>query len=573
MKKKKKRSFRNDVITLTLSACIVSAVILGVTLITLSVNYFSRQAYSDLEFYVENTNGKFDAHVKNLENIIFSFRNDSVIRQFLQEDIYDSEEVKRQFRNNADLFSEANMIDYVHPYINSIYLFNNKGDYVSNQFYPKTVEAAKLENEMFWGIRDYFYRQEKEYWYLNTGKQAYICTKVYDENLNENGCCIVSFENDAVNALFHESDSYLGIKWLVNGPDGEIIFSDSTRNDDTEKLISNHLYGNEEITLKNVKYVVNTKRTGFGMKSSICIPKRNIYRAIFSLIRPFAFIFLVLISVLSVVIFMLSIKMTKPLKEMGEDIKKFDGKNLDGRMRGFQIAEFDDVSRLYNEMADRIQGLITEVYEKELFATKSHVKYLQSQINPHFMFNILSMLSMRAGLKGDKELQKLIGAFSKLIQGKIFRKNEIMIPLSEEIELVEFYLLLQSERFAGKITYKICCDEDSLDIPIPRLLIEPLVENAVAHGLEPKQDEGFISVDVKKKQEQLWIQIKDDGVGFDLETLEQDYTPDEKHTHIGIMNTKQMIQVVYGEQASMHVESAVGEGTCVTILLPLQKGE
>lgn len=573
MKKKKKRSFRNDVITLTLSACIVSAVILGVTLITLSVNYFSRQAYSDLEFYVENTNGKFDAHVKNLENIIFSFRNDSVIRQFLQEDIYDSEEVKRQFRNNADLFSEANMIDYVHPYINSIYLFNNKGDYVSNQFYPKTVEAAKLENEMFWGIRDYFYRQEKEYWYLNTGKQVYICTKVYDENLNENGCCIVSFENDAVNALFHESDSYLGIKWLVNGPDGEIIFSDSTRNDDTEKLISNHLYGNEEITLKNVKYVVNTKRTGFGMKSSICIPKRNIYRAIFSLIRPFAFIFLVLISVLSVVIFMLSIKMTKPLKEMGEDIKKFDGKNLDGRMRGFQIAEFDDVSRLYNEMADRIQGLITEVYEKELFATKSHVKYLQSQINPHFMFNILSMLSMRAGLKGDKELQKLIGAFSKLIQGKIFRKNEIMIPLSEEIELVEFYLLLQSERFAGKITYKICCDEDSLDIPIPRLLIEPLVENAVAHGLEPKQDEGFISVDVKKKQEQLWIQIKDDGVGFDLETLEQDYTPDEKHTHIGIMNTKQMIQVVYGEQASMHVESAVGEGTCVTILLPLQKGE
>ncbi len=570
---KKKRSFRNDVINLTLSACIVSAVILGISLITLSANSFSKQAYSDLVFYLENTNHKFDGYIKNFENIIFSFRNDSVIRQFLQEDTYDSEAAKKQFRNNVDLFSEANMIDSVYPYIESIYLFNESGDYISNQFYPKTVEAAKLQNETFLGIKDFFYKQEKEYWYMNTGKHAYICTKVYDENLKENGCCVIQIGKNAIDTLFQESETYRGIKWLVNGQDGEIIFSDATRNSGTEKLIQNNQYGNKEINLEGKKYVVNTKKTGFGMKSSICIPKRNIYSAIFLLMRPFAFIFLLLITVLSAVIYVLSVKMTKPLTQIGEDIKKFGDENLDGRMRGFEIVEFDDVSRLYNEMADRIQELITQVYEKELLATKSHVKYLQSQINPHFMFNILSMLSMRAGLKGDKELQKLLGAFSKLIQGKIFRKNEIMIPLAEEIELVEFYLLLQSERFAGKITYEIKCEPESLNIPIPRLIIEPLVENAVAHGLEPKQEKGFIIVEVKKQHEKLWIQIKDNGVGFCVEDADQNVVPDEKHTHIGIMNTKQMIRAVYGEEAEMHIESAAGEGTCVTILLPLEEEE
>ena len=96
-------------------------------------------------------------------------------------------------------------------------------------------------------------------------------------------------------------------------------------------------------------------------------------------------------------------------------------------MREFDTREFDEISTRFNEMTGQIKNLITEVYEKQLLATQAQVKYLQSQINPHFMFNILSMLSMKAGLQGNKELQKLLSAFSRLIQGKIFRNGEIEI--------------------------------------------------------------------------------------------------------------------------------------------------
>ena len=146
------------------------------------------------------------------------------------------------------------------------------------------------------------------------------------------------------------------------------------------------------------------------------------------------------------------------------------------------------VGNVFNEMADRIEYLITEVYEKQLLATKSQVKYLQSQLNPHFQFNILAMLSLKAKMSGNEELYESLNAFSKLMQGKIFRDKEIKIKVKEELEIVQFYLLLQKERYQDKLMYEInLSDEQIKENFIPRLLIEPLVENAVSHGLEPQK--------------------------------------------------------------------------------------
>ena len=132
---------------------------------------------------------------------------------------------------------------------------------------------------------------------------------------------------------------------------------------------------------------------------------------------------------------------------------------------------------------------------KNLPATRLQVKYLQAQITPHFQFNILSMLSIKAKMAGNEELYQSLRAFSELVRGKIFRKKEIMIPVAEELELVEFYLYLQNSRFRDKITYEIIYPGEELkEDLIPRLLIEPLVENAVSHGLEPKEGNGKVCV-------------------------------------------------------------------------------
>ena len=113
-------------------------------------------------------------------------------------------------------------------------------------------------------------------------------------------------------------------------------------------------------------------------------------------------------------------------------------------MEDYPIQEFHDMSVVFNEMADRIEYLITQVYEKQLLVTQAQVKFLQAQINPHFQYNILAMLSIRAKMAGNEELYQYLQAFSKLMQGKIFRGKEIKIPVSAEMEIVDFYLLLQN---------------------------------------------------------------------------------------------------------------------------------
>lgn len=507
--------------------------------------------------------------------MVVSFRRNNLIKQFLNDEQYSMEEVQEQFVKIADLFSESNMVNSVHPFIDCVYLFNSKGKCSSSQFYPQIVENQDIQKQIYREMYSSFIYKEKEYHYVNAKDRSYVCTRIYDDDMQEVGTCIFSIEKEAIRELVHRAEVYEDQIYLVVGMDGETVFSENHGEKLKEKLELSSIHGIQEVRVDGRRYLIHGENNGFGMKSYLLVNKQFINQSGIAMLRPFTLIFLVVIGITAVIVFLVSIGMTKPLKLMGEDIKKFSDEKQNGKMREFDIQEFDEISQLYNEMTQQIESLVSKVYEEQLLATQAQVKYLQSQINPHFLFNILSMLSMRAGLKGDKELQKLLNAFAKLIQGKIFRKGEIKIPLSQEMELVEFYLLLQSERFAGKITYDIFCDSEMKKEKIPRLLVEPLVENGVAHGLEPKQDKGFIQVEVKEEQGKLWIQVRDNGVGFDVADLEnkEQIMEDEKHTHIGLVNTRQMLAAVYGEQAVMEIQSKKNQGTCVTIQIPLEGGE
>ena len=188
---------------------------------------------------------------------------------------------------------------------------------------------------------------------------------------------------------------------------------------------------------------------------------------------------------------------------------------------------------------------------------------------------VLSMIGMKAAIKGDQEVQELIYKLSKLYQGKIFRKNEPVISLLEEIEIADFYLSIQNSRFGEKITYAIKYEggkELYEKLMVPRLSIEPIVENAVCHGLEPKEGNGHIDINVSTEEEILKIIITDDGIGFDANAIKEEKA-DKNHTHVGIWNTNKMIHNLYGEDYGLKINSIPGKGTMVVVTLPVRKEE
>lgn len=574
--KKSPPKFRSQLITMTMVTCICSVLVLGITLILIFISSFSKNAGNDMKFYLESTTEQFDLRMQYLEDIITDLRHSVEIREFFDDGSLDSQETSRLLSYNCDLFSSRNMVDSSYPFVERLYLFNNYGKHASCYYYPITLAARDSNDRTYQDIDSTFRKSGEEFSYVTEEGQLILCMWIYDETMNPVGTCLVSLGTDSINRIFSTSRQYDDSFWSVFGLYGVPLIGNADKM--PPELLNGISTEKKEGTVSTARHLISSRGSGFGISCCIGVPGSTVYDSIRSTIGLFAVVFFLVLGIVAVTVFFISYSFTRPLKTVADKIKQFGGGSFDTRLDSFGTQEFNDISIVFNEMTEQINYLITQVYEKQLLAARSQMRFLQAQINPHFMFNILAMISMKAGLCGNTEIQKLLSAFSKLLQGKIFRSGEILIPLSEELELVEFYLYLQSNRFSGKINYEIQCGDGLEQVKIPRLCIEPLVENAVSHGLEPKSGNGKILVSIWREEDFLWIRVADDGDGFDVEEWKKQHgqstTESEGlHTHVGLSNTEKLLHIFYEDKAVMNVESQTGKGTRVTIILPPDSGE
>lgn len=241
--------------------------------------------------------------------------------------------------------------------------------------------------------------------------------------------------------------------------------------------------------------------------------------------------------------------------------------------------ELGHLSEDLNIMVISIQQLIHEVYEvrlqKEQLGNKqreAEFKMLASQINPHFLYNSLETIRMKAHMSGQKEIAEVVKKLAKIMRRNLSIKND-EVPLSAELELVRHYLEIQQFRFGDKVNFEfdVKCDVDHYMI-LP-LLLQPLVENAFVHGLEQKVGKGTIGVRLWEEHPYLIIEVSDDGNGIPIERLSmilQSLMEDVSSIDgsIGLMNVNQRVKIFYGEHYYLTVDSIEGQGTWVRLYLP-----
>lgn len=572
----KKRMLGTEITILTILTSICAILFLGIVLIMLFFFFFSRKTREDIEYILENTNQQFQGKIQFIEDGAVAVRHNVALRDFFQENHYNEKETETQLSYSIDLFSERNMVDQREPFVVSVYLFNRKGQYVREHYYPMTVSAAEDKDRQYEEFYRSFEESGKQYSSMVREGEIDFCFQIYDDEMRKMGVCIVTVYPEAASMLFQGIGIYNGSSWLVTGGRDVLLWGGESGLSEELADIESGFLG--DLTLDRRKMLCSSEKCGFGIKATVAVRFSNIYTILKPTIFVFLGAFLIVLTLASAVAFGFGYRFTRPLKEMTEMIHSFGQEDFDVRMGDFSVQEFHDISVVFNEMAERIEHLVTQVYEKELLAARAQVKFLQAQINPHFQFNILAMLSMKAKMAGNEELYQGLSAFAKLMQGKIFRKKEIKIPLEEEIELVKFYLYLQNSRFSEKISYEIRYDSEEVrrDM-IPRLLIEPLVENAVSHGLEPKDGNGNILVDIYEEGQELHIIVEDDGVGLEPEDLTarrkmEEESPEEiEHTHTGLENTRRLLHILYGEKCRLELSGKKGEGTRVEIVLPVER--
>lgn len=535
-------------------------------------SFFFQKTQEDIEYVLQYTSQQYEAHMQFIEDSVIAIRHNTVLDDFFQKEEYDLEEIEPQLSYSMELFSERNMVERQLPFVTGIYLFNNGNECIYEHYYATTLAAGREQKRKYENMQQEFKSTSDQYACLSDKDELNIFFRIYDENMREKGIGIVQISQSAVAKVLETVQLYHNGGWAVLDKNDQLLASEGAQ-ELVKKLQTSENSWNGTKDLAGTKVIGYGNPCGFGVRTVISVGYGNI----FSILKPTLFIVLVgLIVVLGIaflVAYAISYRFTKPVTRMIQSIQAFGKPDLNARMEDSSIQEFHDMGIVFNEMADRIEYLITQVYEKEIVAARSQVKYLQSQINPHFQFNILAMLSLKAKMAGNEEVYDGLNAFSRLMQGKIFREKEIKIKVKEELEIVQFYLYLQKSRYQDKLSYEVKLEDEKIgEDLIPRLLIEPLVENAVSHGLEPKREKGNLQV-LLYEREMLYIWVKDDGVGVCRnQTKAEENKEKTPHTHVGWENTKKMLRILYGDHYKFQVWSEPGKGTEIEIAVPIERG-
>ncbi len=267
-------------------------------------------------------------------------------------------------------------------------------------------------------------------------------------------------------------------------------------------------------------------------------------------------------------------RFTNPILKLASMMNQADNGNLNIRANISTNDEVSTLSHSFNKMLERINALMKQVVSEQEEKRKSYLKVLQAQINPHFLYNTLDSIIWMIASNNNNAI-KMIEALSRFFRISLNRGQEL-ITIEEELEHVRNYLIIQGMRYQNKIDYIITADENILKYKTLNILLQPIVENSIYHGIKNSDKKGTISIHAYKENEIIILKVEDDGIGMNEETcsniLKNEYKDKKSFSSgIGVQNVNSRIKLYFGNMYGLRFESALGMGTTVFISLPLLK--
>jgi len=275
--------------------------------------------------------------------------------------------------------------------------------------------------------------------------------------------------------------------------------------------------------------------------------------------------------------YILSWRMAQPINKLHAAMKQVEKGNL-AVIRGKNNRK-DEIGMLinsFNHMIERLKESINKEYIAKMNQKRIELKMLQAQINPHFLYNTLSLISSISEIKGVPEISRISNNLSEMFRYNIKQKD--IVTIKEELEQINNYISIQQMRFPNKIFAEIEVDESFYGYSILKFLLQPLVENAIYHGLEKKDGQGIVRISAERQGNNLLISVIDNGKGIpeeqvvqlskELEDQNEQFVIGDGHANLGIKNVHYRIRAYYGEQYGLKIYSNVDKGTCIQITIP-----
>lgn len=409
-----------------------------------------------------------------------------------------------------------------------------------------------------------------------------------------NSPIVVSIEVNVsvLNELIHEESK--GKRFIFTMPDGVVLIDSSETNPIkhlNELSFSQQIqttaegklqYKDGKETYEVLYQTLNSRNVVKGMKVITLIPVTELMPKIDQL-KSLSFVLFIAACVISAaLIFAFSMGLTSRFTELSTKMRRVHKDNFQSFIDVKGKDEVAQLGQIFNVMVKRLGQLVNERYQSEIdrqeqaFRTKEVELYaLQAQIKPHFLFNILNTIRGKLLITGDRENAHVVGLLAKSFR-MMLKTGGQSIRLSEEIEFIEIYLQLQSYRYVDKFVFDIQIPDEMKGMTIPKLCLQPLVENAITHGIELKKASSQLWIKGESIDGNIHLTVQDDGLGISADRLQeihrwlQEDSALSRDAHIGLQNVHRRLRDLYGDAYGLVVESEEGQGTKVTMIIPEQ---
>ncbi len=262
-------------------------------------------------------------------------------------------------------------------------------------------------------------------------------------------------------------------------------------------------------------------------------------------------------------------RITRPIDALAEKAGRLGEGDFSVQPINTKSAEIQTLDNGFNEMVGRINTLMEKQIEDQNYLHRTELELLQAQINPHFLYNTLDSIVILADSHRDEDVVKMVTSLSVFFRNSLSKGKDI-ITLRAEVNQVTSYLDIQKIRYSDILDYTICIPEELLEYAVPKLVLQPLVENAIYHGTKNKRGVGKITITGESRGEDMLLQVKDDGAGMDEEQLNtlRAGVYEDRHTGLGLVNVHKRVKLYCGDEYGLSFDSVLGEGTTASILLP-----
>ena len=277
-----------------------------------------------------------------------------------------------------------------------------------------------------------------------------------------------------------------------------------------------------------------------------------------------------ILIIMTLVSYLSGLAVSRPLKELETAMRQFeeDADHFQLSTRNVGTREVRNLEESFDHMVGRIQTLMGQVRQEEIDLRKTELRALQAQINPHFLYNTLDSISWMCEQGKNEEAVKMVNALAKLFRISISRGHEL-IPIRDELQHARSYLEIQSQRYRNQFSYDFQVEEDCLDFLCNKITLQPLLENAIYHGINGLVDDGEIIVSVKRDGEDILFTVSDNGSGMTQEQIDAIMQKEmSDRVGIGIKNVNDRLKIYFGSPYGITIDSEPDEGTRVYVRMP-----